>query len=101
MSSAPWYQWDGQSLVLNLHIQPRATKNEIVGPHGERLKIRLTAPPVDGKANSCLLEFLADYCGVARSAVTLLAGTTGRAKRVAIDRPKRLPTGVESANTRK
>ena len=101
MNSVPWYQWNGRSLILSLHIQPRAAKNEIVGPHGERLKVRLTAPPVDGKANSCLLEFLADYCGVAKSAVTLLAGTTGRAKRVAIDQPKRLPAGVEPANARK
>lgn len=101
MSSASWYQWNGQSLVLNLHIQPRATKNEIVGPHGERLKVRLTAPPVDGKANSCLLEFLADYCGVSKSAVTLLGGSTGRSKRVAIDQPKRLPAGVEPADAQK
>lgn len=70
------------SLILTLHIQPGARKTEIVGLHGEALKIRLAAPPVDGKANAALLGFLAKACGVSKSAVELVSGDTSRAKRV-------------------
>lgn len=72
------------SLILTLHIQPGAKKSGIAGLHGEALKIRLAAPPVDGKANAELLGFLAKACGVSRSAVELLSGETSRAKRVRI-----------------
>lgn len=71
-------------LVLTLHIQPGAKKTEFVGLHGEAMKLRLAAPPVDGKANAALCAFLADYCGVAKSSVTLLSGETSRAKRVRV-----------------
>jgi uncharacterized protein len=72
-------------IVLTLHIQPGAKRTEFVGPHGEAMKIRLAAPPVDGKANAALCVFLADFCGVSRAAVTLISGETSRAKRVRID----------------
>jgi hypothetical protein len=72
------------SLVLTLHIQPGAKKTEFVGLHGEAMKIRLAAPPVDGKANAALCAFLADFCGVSKSAVSLISGDTSRAKRVRI-----------------
>ena len=77
-----WLLADGDGVTLRLHIQPGAKKTEIVGMHGEALKIRLAAPPVDGKANACLLAFLAARLGVARSAVSLLSGDASRAKRV-------------------
>lgn len=70
------------SLVLTLHIQPGAKQTAFAGLHGEAMKIRLAAPPVDGKANAALCAFLADFCGVPKSAVTLLSGETSRAKRV-------------------
>jgi hypothetical protein len=70
------------SLVVSLHIQPGAKKTEIAGLHGEALKIRLAAPPVDGKANAALVAFLAKTCGVPRSAVALVSGETSRSKRV-------------------
>lgn len=72
------------SLVLNLHIQPGAKQTGFVGRHGEAMKLRLAAPPVDGKANAALCAFLADYCGVAKSSVTLLSGEASRAKRVRV-----------------
>lgn len=72
------------SVVLTLHIQPGARKTEVAGLHGEALKIRLAAPPVDGKANAALLAFLAKVCGVSRSAVVLVSGETSRSKRVRI-----------------
>ncbi|KAF0163740.1 MAG: hypothetical protein FD157_2703 [Rhodocyclaceae bacterium] len=80
-----WLVADGKGVTLRLHIQPGAKKTEVVGLHGEALKIRLAAPPVDGKANAGLLAFLADRLGVAKAAVSLVSGDTSRAKRVRID----------------
>jgi len=59
--------------------------------HGERLKIRISAPPVDGKANSMLLAFLAKSFGVSKREVVLVSGQTSRQKRVAISAPRQLP----------
>lgn len=79
-----WIKATKDGAVLTLHIQPGAKKTEIVGLHGEALKIRLAAPPVDGKANDCLLAFLAERLGVARSRLELLSGASSRAKRVKV-----------------
>ena len=70
---------------LALHIQPRASRTELAGVHGDALKIRLAAPPVDGEANEELVRFLAKRLGVAKSSVTIVAGGTGRRKRVRIE----------------
>ena len=75
---------DADGVVLTLHIQPGAKTSEVVGLHGEALKIRLAAPPVDGKANAALLAFLAAKVSVGRTAVQLLSGESSRAKRVRI-----------------
>ncbi|MBI5462016.1 MAG: YggU family protein [Gammaproteobacteria bacterium] len=91
-----WYHWDGADLILAVHLQPRARQDEIVGAHGDRLKIRITAPPVDGKANAHLIRFLATICGVPISAVELLAGTSGRDKRLRIRAPRTLPPPLPS-----
>lgn len=79
-----WLRMDGDDVVLSLHIQPGAKKTEVVGLHGEALKIRLAAPPVDGKANAALIEFIAAKVGAGRTAVALVSGETSRAKRVRI-----------------
>lgn len=68
------------SITLTLHIQPGAKKTEIAGRHGEALKIRLAAPPVDGKANEALLKFVARQLGLPKTAVTLKSGQTSRQK---------------------
>ena len=90
-----WCRDDGDALVLSLHVQPGAKRTEVAGVHGEgagaRLKIRLAAPPVDGKANSALLAFLAGAYGVPLREVTLLRGETSRQKTVRIQRPARRP----------
>lgn len=72
------------SLTLVLHVQPGAKKTGFAGLHGEAMKIRLAAPPVDGKANAALCAFLAAFCEVPKSAVSLVSGETSRAKRVRI-----------------
>ena len=79
-----WLTAGDAGVTLRLHIQPGAKKTEVAGLHGEALKIRLAAPPVDGKANTCLIAFLADQLGVAKTTITLVSGDTSRAKRVRI-----------------
>lgn len=86
-----WYRWDGEDLILYCHLQPKASRDEFAGVHGERLKIRLTAPPVEGKANAQLLAFLGKAFGVAKSQVSLESGELNRQKRVRIRAPQRLP----------
>ena len=66
-------------------MQPGAKRSEFAGRHGERIKLRLAAPPVEGKANAALIEFLADYFGVPRRNVSIVSGVKSRAKRVAVE----------------
>jgi uncharacterized protein len=66
-------------------VQPGAKRSGFAGRHGERIKLRLAAPAVEGKANAALIEFLADYFGVPRRNVSILSGVKSRAKRVAIE----------------
>jgi uncharacterized protein (TIGR00251 family) len=90
-----WYEWQGERLLLTVRVQPRASNDEIVGPHGtESLKIRITAPPVEGKANQHLIKFLAKAFGVAKGQVSLISGSAGRNKRLAIEAPKHLPAAA-------
>lgn len=77
---------DGR-LLLTLHIQPGAKKTEVCGLHGDALKIRLAAPPVDGKANAALLAFVADCLDLPKSAVSLKSGQTSRRKVVEVAEP--------------
>ncbi len=86
-----WYRWDGADLVIEALIQPRAAQDAFGPVLGERLKIRLTAPPVDGKANDHLMAFLAALFRVPRRAVTIETGATGRRKRIRIVSPGILP----------
>lgn len=65
---------------VRLLIQPRASRTEVVGVHGDALRIRLAAPPVDGAANEALIRFLAERTGVPRSALRLVTGAGGRRK---------------------
>lgn len=87
MSTTPWpayltVQADGVTLAIKL--QPRASKNEIVGTQGAELRIRVTAPPVDAAANDALLRLLADALDCPRGKVELLRGHTARHKVVKI-----------------
>ena len=86
-----YFRWDGEDLILDCHLQPKASSDEFAGLHGDRLKIRLTAPPVEGKANAHLLAFLGKAFGVAKSQVSLISGELNRQKRVRIQRPQKLP----------
>ncbi len=88
-------RWQGDDLILRIQVQPRANRDELAGLHGDRLKVRLSAPPVDGRANAALLAFLAGLFGVPKNRVILLAGESGRTKRVRIVNPGRIPDGLE------
>ncbi|PKM43665.1 MAG: YggU family protein [Gammaproteobacteria bacterium HGW-Gammaproteobacteria-1] len=88
---AAWFRWQGSDLLLTVRLQPRASRDEIVGPHGDSLKIRITAPPVEGQANAHLIRFLAGAFGVSRSQVTLVSGETARSKQLRIESPRQLP----------
>ncbi|QLY25872.1 DUF167 family protein [Bdellovibrio sp. KM01] len=70
---------------LHLFIQPKSSKNQIVGPHNGMLKIKISAPPVDGEANTELIEYLAKFFKVPKRNVTLIKGDTGRQKTVDVE----------------
>lgn len=80
-----WLKEDNEGITINVRVVPRASRNEIAGLHGDAVKIRLQAPPVDGKANAALIKFLASRLDVARRQVTILSGESGRQKRVRIN----------------
>jgi uncharacterized protein (TIGR00251 family) len=75
-----YYQEKPDGLVLHVRVQPRASRNQLDGVVGERLRLRLTAPPVEGEANKACIEFLAGLFGVPKSHVSLVAGQKAREK---------------------
>ncbi len=76
---------DAEGVLLTVHVQPRASRTQVAGLHGDALKIRLNAPPVDGRANAVLCAFLAERLGRPRSAVEVVQGKTTRRKVVRIE----------------
>ena len=84
MSTPAWLrQLDGR-VTLTLHVQPGAKTTTISGTYGDALKIKLAAPPVDGKANAALIAFIADQLGIGKSAIHLKSGQTSRHKTIEI-----------------
>lgn len=89
--STSWYSWQGEDLILRCHLQPKASRDEISGLHGDSVKIRIAAPPIEGRANAALVKFLAKTFGVAKRDVSIISGELGREKRVRIHAPATLP----------
>jgi uncharacterized protein (TIGR00251 family) len=97
----PWFEEKEGAIVLNVRVVPRASKDELVGLMGDVLKIRIQAPPVDGKANAYLVKFLSKHWtrseagakqqqrsgNIPRSRIEILSGETGRNKRIRICGP--------------
>ena len=79
---------------LQLHVQPGASRTGIAGLHGDALKVRVAAPPAEGRANRELLDYLAEVLGVARARIALVKGETGRRKTVLLQ-------GIELAEARR
>ena len=92
-----WYQWQDDDLILRLRVQPKASRDAFVGPYGDgEYKIAISSPPVDGKANTCLIRFLAKQFGLPKSGVILETGDTSRSKTVRLKSPRQLPTQLRN-----
>jgi uncharacterized protein (TIGR00251 family) len=70
------------SLLLSLYVQPRASRNELAGVYGDALKLRLTTPPVDGRANKAVIAFLAKLLKIPKSAISIRSGQQSRSKKL-------------------
>jgi len=81
-------------VILRVRVQPRASRDEVVGVHGDALKVRITAPPVEGEANTHLLTVLARRLGVPRGRLELRTGSTSRLKSITIQ-------GISEAEARR
>ncbi|KPA53697.1 MULTISPECIES: DUF167 family protein YggU [Photobacterium] len=87
---------DGDDLIVRLYIQPKASRDQIVGLHGDEIKIAITAPPVDGKANAHLVKYLSKQFKVAKGLIHVEKGLQGRHKQVRIEAPKAIPNEIET-----
>ena len=92
-----WYRRDGETITLTLHVQPGAKSSEIAGLHGDALKIRLAAPPVEGRANEALQKFIAELFAVTMRQVELKQGAQSRHKVVAVSGSKIDPENLLDA----
>ncbi len=75
----------GDAVRFAVRVQPRASRSEVAGLHGDAMKVRLAAPPVDGAANEALVRLLADLLGIPRRAVRIEGGHASRSKLVEVD----------------
>ncbi|WP_281212300.1 DUF167 family protein YggU [Shewanella insulae] len=83
-------------LVIRLYIQPKASRDQIVGPHGDELKVAITAPPIDGKANAHLCKFLAKQFKTAKGNILVEKGELGRHKQIRVVMPKAIPEAISA-----
>ncbi len=90
-----WFRREGPDIILHVQVQPRARTDAVAGVIGDYLKIRIAAPPIEGRANEYLLVYLAKLFGVPKSGVTLERGGTARRKVVRIRSPKKLPPELD------
>ncbi|NUN14026.1 MAG: YggU family protein [Myxococcales bacterium] len=70
--------------IIEVYVSPRASKSRVIGRHGDRLKVQIAAPPVDGKANDALVALVANWLSVPKSSVTILSGSTGKQKTIEV-----------------
>jgi uncharacterized protein (TIGR00251 family) len=83
----PWFDEKDDCLILNIRVIPRASNDSIQGLLGDALKVRIQAPPVEGKANAYLVKFLSKLWKIPRGNIEILSGETGRNKRLRITNP--------------
>jgi len=84
-SNMNWLVAAKDGCVITVKVTPRAAKSEIIGAEAEWLRVRVKAPPVDGKANAALIAFFADLFNLPKKNVSVVAGQTARLKRVRVD----------------
>ncbi|MGE3610840.1 MAG: DUF167 domain-containing protein [Bacteriovoracaceae bacterium] len=82
-----WLQIYQNGSLLKLYIQPGAARSEICGLHGERLKVKIKAPPRDGEANEELIEFIGNFFKISKSRVSILRGESSRQKDLVLELP--------------
>lgn len=87
---------DGEDLILKLYIQPKASRDKTVGLHAEELKIAITAPPIDGKANAHLTKYLSKQFKVAKSDINIEKGELGRHKQIRVRSPNQIPDIIQA-----
>ena len=90
------YRWVDDTLILSIAVQPQASNNAMVGIHGQQIKVRLTAPPEEGKANQSLTKQLAQWFKVPVCQVSIAQGETSKRKIVHIKQPKILPDFIKT-----
>ena len=90
-----WLRWQNDDLLLHVRVQPKAGQEGFAGPYGNEMKIRVNAPPVDGKANKQLLRFLAKAFGIPQRQVIIESGSTARSKLIRIKTPKSIPLELQ------
>lgn len=88
IQSKKYCNWKDDNLMLELYVCPKASKNAIVGLHGNRLKITITTPPIEGKANEKLIRFLAKSFGVAQNQMNIVKGQNSKYKSILILNPR-------------
>ena len=93
MAAMPW-RWEADELVLQLHVQPKASRDQITGLYGDSIKLAITAPPVDGKANLHIQKLLALWFDVNKQQVQLERGDMSRHKQWRIRQPGQLPAAL-------
>jgi hypothetical protein len=96
MMEPRWYRRSGETITLTLHVQPGAKRSEIVGLHGEVLKIKLAALPLEGRANDALLKFISGLFSVPLRNTELLKGAQSRQKVVAVTGSRVAPESLLS-----
>jgi uncharacterized protein (TIGR00251 family) len=84
-----YYCWQKDNLQLKLYVQPRAKKNKVIGLHGGCLKVAITAPPIEDKANKYLIKFFAKCFNVAKNQVEITKGHNSRYKTLLVSGPKK------------
>ena len=96
-SGNDWYRRDGDDLLLWIKAQPKSSKDGFAEVLGDAIKLRITAPPIEGRANKHIVNWLARQFGVAKSAVIIENGDTARRKRVRICAPVRIPAPLDTS----
>jgi uncharacterized protein (TIGR00251 family) len=76
-----------EEIILKVYVQPKSSKNEVVGPYRDGIKVKVTAPPVEGKANEALIRFLARVFGISPSCIEIIKGLHSRQKTLRISGP--------------
>ncbi len=89
-----------KQIVFKVYLQPRSSRNEIVGPYRDGIKVKITAPPVEGKANEALIRFLSQCLKIPASKIEILKGQHAREKTLRIPGNEDLPTLLSALSTR-